>query len=103
MLVQGQIHLDDLDAKLTTEQARYQELRTQVAEAESPARVVGAAEQLGMVSPQDLVYLQPDAQDATDDAASGASASPSDGSDDVVSGADSTWSVMKPLLEMPAQ
>ena len=63
VLVQGQVRLDELDAQLTTEQARYQELRKDVAELESPVRVVDAAHQQGMVTPDDLVYLQPAAPD----------------------------------------
>ncbi|MFZ6005979.1 MAG: hypothetical protein ACOYXM_18820 [Actinomycetota bacterium] len=93
VLVQGQIRLDELDAQLTVEQARYQELRKEVAEMESPARVVEAAQALGMVAPDDLVYLQPVASD------------PSVSAQTVtVSDADARtlWSVMKPLLESPA-
>lgn len=102
VLVQGQVRLDALDARLTVEQARYQELRTGVAAMESPSRVVAAAEALGMVSPQDLVYLQPEAPDpsaATIPPAPGeAAADPND----LASGADNTWGDMKPLLETPA-
>lgn len=100
MLVQGQMRLDQLDGELATEQARYQELRTEVAAVESPARVVAAAERLGMVSPEDLVYLQPRTPDP--------STTPADGSADAgaVAGqgaelarpADGGWSSMKPLL-----
>ncbi len=92
LLVQAQIRLDGLDQQLTTEQARYRELRNQVAQMESPARVVDAAHNLGMVAPDDLVYLQPDAGDhGPTDQSSGATPSTSD------------WSAMKPLLEAPAQ
>lgn len=69
MLVQGQIRLDAIDAELATEQARYQALRTEVAQMESPARVVEAAHALGMVTPDDLVYLQPAAEPLTTPAA----------------------------------
>lgn len=95
LLVQGQIRLDDLDARLTTEQARYQVLRKDVAEAESPARVVAAAEALGMVTPDDLVYLQPDA--APTRVPTGEARGPALPAD-----AAGTWSAMKPLLESPA-
>src|SRR5690606_24372221 len=40
VLVQGQVRLDALDAELAAEQARYQELRKEVAEMESPERIV---------------------------------------------------------------
>jgi len=102
VLVQGQVRLDALDAQLTVEQARYQELRTRVAEMESPARVVTAAEEMGMVSPQDLVYLQPEAPDPSSAGPSAPAEDRTEPSSDVASGAGSTWSVMKPLLEMPA-
>lgn len=103
VLVQGQIRLDDLDAQLTTEQARYQELRTEVAEMESPARVVAAAEQLGMVAPQDLVYLQPEVADATTASSAPGQTTPAiPEPEGTAPSSGSTWSVMKPLLEMPA-
>lgn len=93
VLVQGQVRLDGLDADLAAEQARYQELRKELAEMESPSRVVAAAEALGMVSPDDLVYLQPTAPDG----------SPPDEAPEAESGASAgtPWSVMKPLLGVP--
>jgi len=94
LLVQGQIRLDDLDAQLRVEQARYQELRKEVAEMESPTRVVAAAEDLGMVMPEDLVYLQPPA-----DAGPYDPVPPAVGDSDAVTAPQSTWSTMKPLLE----
>lgn len=123
VLVQGQIRLDALDGQLATEQARYQVLRKEVAEAESPARVVAAAEALGMVTPEDLVYLQPEVSETATDPAAG-SATPGEHTGDD-GGTDSTragrgdgeevaapagdaaspragWSTMKPLLEAPA-
>jgi len=96
VLVQGQIHLDALDKQLAVEQARYRVLRNQVAEMESPARVVAAAQELGMVAPHDLVYLQPGAV-ARPQRADGAS------SDDGGQTQGTDWSAMKPLLEAPAQ
>jgi cell division protein FtsL len=102
MLVQGQVKLDRIDAELAVEQARYQQLRKDVAELESPARIVEAAHQQGMVTPDDLVYLQPAAPDPSavgpttgDDHEPGAD--PTVGVDP-----DSTWPMMKPLLEAPA-
>jgi cell division protein FtsL len=94
LLVQGQVRLDGLDDDLRVEQARYQELRKEVAEMESPARVVAAAEDLGMVTPEDLVYLQPDAPKAT--------LPPEVSSSDVglaSGGPNATWGAVKPLLE----
>jgi cell division protein FtsL len=96
LLVQGQIRLDGIDEKLTVEQARYQQLRNEVAGMESPARVVAAAQALGMVAPDDLVYLQPDAAVHSPNGGAGAT-----GSTSAPAGTD--WSAMKPLLEAPAQ
>lgn len=93
LLVQGQIRLDGLDEQLTVEQARYQRLRTQAAEMEAPVRVVAAAHALGMVAPDDLVYLQP--QSIDQEAPSAGTAG------DLEARGDTDWSAMKPLLEAP--
>lgn len=102
VLVQGQVNLDRLDAELTAEQALYQELRKDVAELESPPRIVEAAQAQGMVTPDDLVYLQPAAPDLS-------TVGPTTGDDhepaaDPTVGVDPdrSWSLMKPLLEAPA-
>ncbi len=101
VLVQGQVRLDRLDAELTEEQARYQQLRKDVAELESPPRIVAAAQEAGMVTPDDLIYLQPRAADpATVGATSGdhreRTADPT-----VAADAERAWSTMKALLEAP--
>ncbi|HLT16640.1 MAG TPA: hypothetical protein VK007_08050 [Acidimicrobiales bacterium] len=93
LLVQGQIHLDALEADLRVEQARYQELRKEVAEMESPERIVAAAHDLGMVMPEDLVYLQPAAPSADDLGTADPVA------DEPLAAPQSTWSTIKPLLE----
>ena len=102
VLVQGQVRLDELDAQLADEQARYQELRTDVAELESPDRIVEAAHEQGMVTPDDLLYLQPPAPDAS-------AVGPTTGDDDepaadptVGADPDRAWSEVKPMLEAPA-
>ena len=101
VLVEGQMRLDELDSQLVEEQARYQELRTRVAELESPPRIVQAAHDMGMVTPDDLKYLQPPAPDAS-------TVGPTTGDDhepdaDPTVGADDpTWFDMKALLEAPA-
>ena len=96
LIAQGQIRLDELDGQVRTEQARYQQLRKDVAGMESPERVVAAAQSLGMVTPDDLVYLQPD--EASEDIAA-----PVDAADDVRASrvTDSSWSTRKPMLEAP--
>jgi cell division protein FtsL len=102
VLVEGQVRLDKLDAQLVDGQARYQELRTQVAELESPPRIVQAAHDMGMVTPGDLIYLQPPAPAAS-------TVGPTTGDDDepaadptVGDAPDKTWADVKPLLEAPA-
>jgi cell division protein FtsL len=60
VLTQNQFKLDRLSNEATTEQARYQRLRLQVAELESPDRIVATAqEKLGMVQPAKVTYLAP--------------------------------------------
>jgi cell division protein FtsL len=97
IIAQGQIRLDSLDGQVQTEQTRYQQLRKDVAQMESPERVVAAAEAQGMVSPQDLVYLQPPAATAT-------SASDAASNSDALASrpAGASWSTVKPMLEAPA-
>jgi len=102
VLVEGQVRLDELDRQLVQEQARYQELRTKVAQAESPERIVQAANEMGMVSPDDLRYLQPPAPDSS-------TVGPTTGDDDepaadptVGADPDRPWADVKPLLEAPA-
>jgi cell division protein FtsL len=91
LLVQGQVRLDAAEKQLTAEQARYQALRKDLAQMASPERVVAAAHEQGMVTPSDLVYLQPaDAPTATT-------------TEDVPlpGAADRGWSSVKPLLDTP--
>ena len=59
LLVQGQERLDTLNADIGSEGGRHQELRLEVAELESPARIVAAATDLGMVTPPEVLYLTP--------------------------------------------
>jgi cell division protein FtsL len=59
-LAQGQFELEKLQEKAAQEQAHYERLRLQVAQLESPSRVVAAAqERLGMVPPPGVTYLSP--------------------------------------------
>lgn len=102
MLVQGQVRLDQLDAELAVEQARYQELRKDVAGLESPGRIVAAAQEQAMVAPDELVYLQPSTPDAPVVGEDAPVAVPGDDPNAEASAADSAWSTMKPLLAAPA-
>jgi cell division protein FtsL len=58
LLVQTQSHLDDLDRSMATEQARAKDLDLQMANLESPERIVDAAVGLGMIVPEDTEYLE---------------------------------------------
>ena len=59
-LAQGQFRLDRLRQNAQAQQDRYERLRLQVAELESPGRIVAAAqERLGMVPPPSVTYLSP--------------------------------------------
>ena len=58
LLTQGQADLDSLRTRAEAESARNRRLRVQVAELESPSRIVAAArERLGMVPPVTVIYL----------------------------------------------
>jgi cell division protein FtsL len=58
-LVQGQRHLDDLGERIDQAADEYRTLRWDVAELESPERIVAAAGALGMVPPPGVTYLTP--------------------------------------------
>src|SRR5258705_8705737 len=100
LLLQNQQRLDRLDAQVSDAQAHYQSLRLQVAQLESPQRIMDVATQkLGMVPPDGTTYLTPAADEAATstsganqgDATSNETAAPSgDGS--------SSWPVVKPFL-----
>ncbi len=95
LLVQGQIRLDQLDGQVAEEQARYQELRLEVAGLESPERVVAVAQtRLGMVSPDDIVYLAP--AEPVDD---GEEPDAADSGSGVLAQGEDGWTTVKPLLE----
>jgi hypothetical protein len=60
LLAEGQFRLGSLQTKATDAQTQYVRLRLQVAQLESPQRIVAdAQERLGMVSPSALTYLTP--------------------------------------------
>jgi cell division protein FtsL len=60
LLTQGQLQLDRIQTRAAAEQARNERLRLEVAELQSPERIVAAAQQqLGMVPPASVTYLSP--------------------------------------------
>lgn len=61
LLIGSQASIDDLEEQVAAEQARYERNRLEVAELESPDRIVAEARnRLGMVSPAETVWITPD-------------------------------------------
>lgn len=56
-LTQYQFRLENLQREAAKEETRYEKLRFQVAQLESPDRIVAAAQELGMVPPAAVTYL----------------------------------------------
>ena len=68
LLIEGQAKVDDLDQRVAAEQARYEELRREVAELEAPQRILAEATgKLRMVPAGDPVWLSPDEPAPTDE------------------------------------
>jgi len=62
LLAEGQFHLQKLQSQAGDAQAQYVRLRLEVAQLQSPERIVAdAQERLGMVPPSALTYLAPTA------------------------------------------
>lgn len=60
VMAQRQFRLDSLSARVATQQASYSRLRLQVAQLESPQRIIATAEgTLGMRQPASVTYLSP--------------------------------------------
>ena len=98
VLTQDQARLEELERKAATEQDRYERLRLEVAQLESPGRVVAAAqERLGMVPPATVTYLSPQGATGEDgpDRRSGFAA---DAGPPASPPATSDWSQVKPHL-----
>lgn len=64
LIVQQQRHIDDVNGQITEAEDRAEALRIELAELQSPERIVQEArERLGMVQAPTPVYLQPEADD----------------------------------------
>jgi cell division protein FtsL len=59
VLTQNQLDIQHLQAEADAASVKQQQLRLQVAQLESPERVVDAAQKLGMVPPATVRYLSP--------------------------------------------
>src|SRR5690606_4894088 len=60
LLIERQASIDEMEADVAAEQARYEELSLQAAELKSPARILEEATELGMVPAGETVWLTPD-------------------------------------------
>jgi cell division protein FtsL len=91
VLTQGQFRLEQLEKQAAEEQARFERLRLQVAQLESPERIVAAAqERLGMVPPPGVKYLSPvGAVDGTEGAAA------EGGEDERLAAGEADWTTVK--------
>jgi cell division protein FtsL len=70
LLIEGQAEVDQLDRDVAAQQARYEELRLEVAELKSPSRVRSEAiEELGMVPAGETVFLTAEEPVPADDEA----------------------------------
>lgn len=90
LLTQNQFRLDTLQEQSLERQAEYDRLRLQVAELESPERVIAAASALGMVTPPKVTYLAPTIEEPGDTDTPALTADQSSG--------ESGWSTVKPHL-----
>ena len=91
LLTQNQFRLDKLQEQSLERQAEYDRLRLQVAELESPDRIIAAAHALGMVSPPKVTYLAPTIEEPGDVDTPALNA-------DQASDGESSWSTVKPHL-----
>jgi cell division protein FtsL len=65
VLVQGQIHLDGLQAEVAEAEVRVQNLRAEVGELESPGRILAEAGATGMVPADDVRSVVPATEGST--------------------------------------
>ena len=59
VLTEGQLELEQMRSRTSSEQAHNARLRLEVAELESPGWIVASARQQGMVPPAGVTYLSP--------------------------------------------
>jgi cell division protein FtsL len=96
MLASGQAELDKIEDRVSDAQARYEQLRLDVAELESPSRIVREAqERLGMVPPPDVTYLTPSEAVAAEVGQAAALDRPLTNSE---AGDRAAWAAVKPYL-----
>jgi cell division protein FtsB len=59
VIIRSQGHLDDLNARIQTEESRQQALELELADRQSPERITAAARSLGMIAPGEVTFLLP--------------------------------------------
>ena len=92
-----QQRLDHVEQEMGDAQATYERLRLAVAQLESPATVISAAEGKGMVVPDKVTYVTPSMADVLAVAlAEGRSAAPAAGAP--VGDTTSGWAAVKPIV-----
>lgn len=90
LLIESQATLDELDKDVAAEQARYEELRQEVAALSSPDRIkTDAIERIGMVPAGEIVWLTPDEPAPPSD----------DGHEDADDSPDTSAARLKPYIE----
>jgi len=101
LIAQGQESLDHLRVQTSDAQVAFAKLRLQVAQLQSPSRIVSVAEQrLGLVPPNTIHYVAPTGDNALavqQAADSGANATPSSATTTTAPG-DVDWSKLKSLV-----
>jgi hypothetical protein len=95
LLIESQARLDRLDDQVAEEEARYERQRMEVAELESPERILADAAAQGMVAPEDLTWVSPD-QPASAGGATGSDGVPAGSADDDLTS--TSWEDVKPYL-----
>jgi cell division protein FtsL len=102
VLLNNQRRLDQLDAQVRNEQASYQQLRLQVAQLQSPERILEVATaKLGLVPSNGTTYLTPSGPDAVAARQAEAQKASDDGTTSLTGddqGASSGWTQVKPYL-----
>ena len=102
VLLKNQRRLDQLDAQVRDEQASYQQLRLQVAQLQSPERILEVATaKLGLVPSSGTTYLTPSGADAVAARQAQAEKATDDGTTSLSAtdtGASSGWPQVKPYL-----
>ena len=94
ILAQNQLRLDRLSTRAAADEVTYERLRLEVAQLESPSRIVKDATDRGMVTPPGVTYLVPSSTSPTSPASASVVPPASAGTP----AASSDWTEVKPEL-----